>query len=170
MILRGLSPTERFLVLLGSVTSNMVHHGHLPARYDAGPDYPSIMSKTWYHVHWDRLNRVIIQKGLNDLYEKPLALAAEYALDFVSYDEETFEQYREEFKSRFALGSTMPPNEIEFDEIIPARLIGHNTLAEKIGITRQALMGRRERGTVPKPWTFIEGRPYWYEAEEEQDK
>lgn len=162
MILRGLSPTERFLVLLGSITANMVHHGHLAARHDAGPDYPATMNKQWYHHHWDRLNRLVIQKNLDRFYEGAMRRAAGYALDFVAYDDATFERYKKEFESRFSLGMTMPPGEIEFDEIVPSKLLGHNALADRLGVSRQALMGRRARGTVPKPWTFIEGHPYWY--------
>ncbi len=40
----------------------------------------------------------------------------------------------------------------------------HQEFADKLGISKQALQDRRNRGTVSEPDRMIGGRPYWYES------
>lgn len=57
-------------------------------------------------------------------------------------------------------GKAYGPGDIEPP---PPEKVTHQQLADLIGTSRQALMGRRERGTVPEPdGEDTNGRPWWH--------
>lgn len=58
-----------------------------------------------------------------------------------------------------------PQGRAYYPSDIQPRRLNHAELAREIGTSRQALTGRRNRGTVPEPDGHDElGKPWWYET------